>query len=255
MKKILYIAICCATVAAMGSCHKKAAATPGAAAKQYSERIMNDDYDAFVDKIHFTTQPVKPEVKKVVNKAHATALRTVHHPDVTAKGGMKEVRLVSEKMSPDKKECDVVLTHHYNNGAMETVNYRMINDENEWKIKANENKEVWRTVTQEGDHEVLKIREGHDRDFIKEKDNGEKEFVKDIIKRNGDVEVIKVLANGERHREVIKTLDEGNREIDKLKIDGEKIDVKDIDRANKEILKEKDNLDGEHQRVREVIRK
>ncbi len=250
MKKILYLVVCCVAVAALGSCHKKAAATPGAAAKAYSEHIMNDNYDAFVNAVVFT-EPIKPAAKK----ATATALRTVHHPDVTAKGGVREVRVVSEKPSADNKQCDVVLTHHYNNGIVETVNYKMINDNNEWKIRANDNKEVWRAITNDGDHEVLKVREGHERDFVKDKDNGEKEFVKDINKRNGDVEVIKVLANGERHREVIKTLDEGNREIDKLKVDGEKVDVKDIDRANKEILKEKDNVDGEHERVREVIKK
>ncbi len=255
MKRILYIAMSLVAVASLGSCNKKATATtPGAKAKQMTEHMCNDNYEAFVEAIVFTN-PVKPEVKKVVNTEHAKALRTVHHPSVTEKGGVKEVKVVSENIAPDRKTATVVLTNQYNNGVLETVNYDMVNDNNEWKVRVNDNKEVWRATTSEGDHEVLKIREGHDRDFVKEKDNGEKHFVKDIVKRDGQVEVIKHLENGHRHREVIKTLQEGNREIDKLKIDGDKVEFKDIDRKNREILKEKENIDGEHGKAREVIKK
>lgn len=254
MKKILYIAVCLAAVASMGSCKKKVATTASQAAKQYAEHLRNDNYDKFVEAIVFT-EPVAPAVRKVVNKAHATQLRTIHHPSITERGGIKEVRVVSETPAPDKKSAKVVLTNHYNNGTVETVNYDMVNQNNMWKIRETPYKEIWKATTNNGDVETLKLRSGHERDFIKENDNGERQFVKDIEKRNGEVEVIKTLENGNRHREVIKTLDEANREIDKLKVGGDKIGTKDIDRVNTEVLKAKENVNGQRDRVREVISK
>jgi len=254
MKKILYIAVCLAAVASMGSCKKKVASTASQAAKQYAEHLRSDNYDKFVEAIVFT-EPVAPAVKKVVNKVHATQLRTIHHPSVTKKGGIKEVRVVSETPAPDKKSAKVVLTNHYNNGVVETVNYDMVKANNIWKIRETPYKEIWKATTNEGSVETIKLRTGHDRDFIKEKDNGEKQFVKDITHRNGQVEVIKTLENGIRHREVIKTIEDGNREVDKLKVGGNKIGVKDIDRVNSEVLKAKENVNGQRDHVRKVISK
>ena len=211
MKKFFYLAACCAIVGAFASCNKKsAAATPGMAAKQYVEHIMNDDYEAFVEAVSFT-QPVPAATKKAVNKAHAAALRTIHQPAVAERGGIREVKLISEKTSSDNKTCDVVLAKHYNNGVVSTVNLHMVNDYNMWKVRETPYKEIWKATTSEGNTEILKVRTGHDRDFFKEKDydTGEKQFVKDISRRDGQVEVIKVLENGKRHREVIKTLKDG----------------------------------------------
>ncbi len=84
------------------------------------------------------------------------------------------------------------------------MNYQMVNHNNVWKIRETPYKEIWKATTADGDVETIKIRSGHHRDFVKEKDHGEKQFVKDIVKRDGQVEVIKTLRNGERHREVIK---------------------------------------------------
>ena len=215
MKKLLCITICLTAVAVLASCKPKVPATAGEAAKIYTEHIMNDNYGAFVEAIAFT-EPIKPEVSKVVHAIHAQQLRTVHHPNVVERGGIKEVRVISQRPAPDNKTADVVLTNTYNNGVIETVNYAMINDDVAWKIRITPNKEVWRATHSDGSHEVIKIREGHQRDFIKEKDHGEKHFVKDIVKHNGEVEVIKVLENGHRHREVIRHLDEDVREIDKI---------------------------------------
>jgi hypothetical protein len=149
------------------------------------------------------------------------------------------------------------MAHHYNDGMVKTVDLLMLNDNNVWKVRETPYKEIWRGTTSNGDTEVVKIRSGHNREFIKDKDKdlGEKEFVKDILKRDGQIEVVKVLVDGRRHREVIKTLDEGNRVIDKLKVDGDKIDVKDIDRRTQEVLKDKEIIDGQVSRHREVIQK
>jgi hypothetical protein len=258
MKKILYFVTACCVVAALGtSCHTKTkAATPGEAAKRYVTDVVNNDYEAFVDQISFL-EPVAAESKKTVNKTHATALRTIHHPDMAEHGGSKAVEVVQEKMAPDNKTCDVTIANHYNDGVVKTVDIQMINEDNMWKVRETPRKELWRATTSDGETEVVKVRSGHERDFIKDKvsDTGEKQFIKDINKRDGEVEVIKVLEDGRRHREVIKTLEEGNREIDKLKMEGEKFDVKDLDRRTKEILKEKDIIDGHSTRNKEVIEK
>lgn len=211
MKKILCFVVCCGVVAALaGSCRTKSvASTPGTAAKHYVEHIVNDDYEAFVDAITFI-EPVPAAQKKAVNEAHASALRTIHRPDIERHGGVKEVKVVSEKFAPDKKNCDVVVASHYNDGVVKTVNLKMANDDNDvWKMSETRYKEIWRATTSEGETEVIKVRTGHERDFIKDKNRstGEKQFLKSISRRNGHVEVIKVMEGGRRHREVIKALD------------------------------------------------
>jgi hypothetical protein len=215
MKKILSLAVCCAVIGSVVvSCQRRAvAATPGMAAKQYAEHIMDGDYDSFVKAISFTEQVPLTE-KEVVDKAHATALRTILHSHIDERGGIKEIKLVSEKFSPDNTSCDVVLASHYNDGLVKTINMHMVNDYDVWKIRETPYKEVWRATTSEGDTEVIKVRTGHERDFIKDnnRDTGEKQFIKDINRHNGEVEVIKVLENGQRHREVIRTMPDGTIE-------------------------------------------
>jgi hypothetical protein len=186
------------------------ASTPGAAAKQYVEHIMRGDYESFVEAVSFSDTPPTGMTDQL-EKAHAEALRTIHLPDVDSRGGIREVKVVSEKPSPDNRTCDVVLASHYNDGLVKTVNLHMINDYDVWKIRETPYKEIWRATTSEGNTEVIKVRSGHDRDFIKDKnvDTGEKQFIKDINHNDGRVEVIKVLENGQRHREEIRTLDDG----------------------------------------------
>lgn len=218
MKKIICFLTLCAAVGSLGSCTKKAAATPGTVAKQYVEHIMNDDYEAFVDAISFT-EPVAPEHRATVNRAHASALRTIHQPNISENGGIKEVKVVSEEMAPDNKSCDVTLSSHYNNGMVKTIDMTMINEDDIWKVRETPRKEIWKGTTSEGDTEVIKVRSGHERDFIKDKDvdTGEKQFIKDINHRNGNVEVVKVLENGRRSREVIRNLGDGVIEVDTKK--------------------------------------
>jgi len=204
MKKVLYIALVCAAVMAVGaSCNKKAAATPGVTAKRYVEHIVNDDYEAFVKAISFT-QPVSKARSAEVEKVHAAALRAIQHPKTVERGGIKEVKVVSEKMSPDNKTCEVVLANHYNNGVVSTMEMRMAKEDGEWKVRETPNKEIWRATTSEGDTEVVKVRTGGEREFVKDKvrDMGEKQFVKDIRRAGGETEVVKVLEDGSRHKEV-----------------------------------------------------
>jgi hypothetical protein len=215
MKKIVIPIVAILVAFASYSCRPKASAatTPGVAAKQTIEHIMNDDYDAFVKSISFT-QPVPDAHRASTNRAHAAALRTIHRTNVEEHGGLKEVQLISEKMSPDNKTCDVVVCSHYNDGMVKTINMQMVNDRNVWKVRETPYKEIWRATTSNGDTEVIKVRTGAERDFIKDKnqDTGEKQFIKDINRADGEVEVVKVLENGRRHREVIKSMPDGTIE-------------------------------------------
>jgi hypothetical protein len=217
MKRVLLpLAVALSMLALGSSCRPKAtaAATPGVAAKQYIEHIMNDDYDAFVKAIKFT-EPVPDATRATVNRAHAAALRTIHRTNVEEHGGIKEVQLVSEKMSPDNNTCDVVVCSHYHDGMAKTINMHMTKDNNVWKVRETPYKEIWRATTSTGDTEVIKVRTGAERDFIKDKDRdtGEKQFIKDINRAGGEVEVVKVLENGRRHREVIKSMPDGTIEV------------------------------------------
>lgn len=196
-------------VAALGaSCHSgTTAATPGEAAKKYIEHIVNNDYEAFVNVISFVEPPAAGG-RMAVNRAHAASLRSIHHPDVAEHGGIREVRVLHEKMSPDNRSCDVSIANRYDDGMVKRIDLRMINDMDVWKVRETPRKEIWRATTSEGDTEVIKVRSGHRRDLIEERDGdtGEKQFIKDIVKRDGQIEVVKVLEDGRRHREVIKTL-------------------------------------------------
>lgn len=206
------IAIFAAVVAiyAAGCNPKTSAATPGMAAKQYVEQIARGDYESFVEAIEFT-EPVPQQEKRAVNRAHAQSLRAIQQPDIAVHGGIREVKVVSEKTSDDNKTCDVVVANQYNDGTVKTVNLHMVNNYDEWKIRETPHKEIWRATNSLGDTEVVKIRSGRARDVLKGKNKttGEKEFIKDINRRGGEVEVIKVLENGQRHKEVIRMTPDG----------------------------------------------
>ncbi len=260
MKKFVYLAVICAAVAALASCkEKKTEKTAALAAKEYTESLLNGDYDGFVDLVVFaeptpgtTTVPVKPEVKKV----HSSTLKAIHQPSVDEKGGVKSVAVASEKVAPDGLSANVKLTNTYNNGEIEYIDYEMIYVEPVWKVKVNKNKEVWTATDINGDKEVIKIKEGANRDFVKTNDDGERQFVKEIVKRDGQVEVVKILENGEHYKEVVKILEEGDRLIEKEKDDAGKTVIKEIDKTNEEVVKAKDHEKGEQtERAKEVIEK
>jgi hypothetical protein len=200
-------------VAALGySCRPRVvAATPGVAAKQYVEHIMNGDYESFVEGVSFA-EPPPADMRRELDKAHAEALRTLHLPDVASRGGIREVKVVSEKPSADNRTCDVVVASHYNDGLVKTVNLHMINDYDTWKIRETPYREIWRATTSEGNTEVVKVRSGDQRDntWARNDNTGEKQFVKDINHNDGQVEVVKVLEDGTRHTEMIRTLDDGS---------------------------------------------
>ncbi|MDR2890325.1 MAG: hypothetical protein LBV18_01770 [Alistipes sp.] len=271
MKKFIYVAVCFAAVATLGSCKKKVTSTPGMAAKHYVEQMCCDNYEDFVEAIVFT-EPVEPATqaapaasadkatqkatRRAISKSHADQLRAVHHPDVTDRGGVKEVRIVSETPAEDNLSTAVVLSSHYNDGTVETINVDMVNENKMWKIRETPYKEIWKATNADGDTETIKIRSGHDRDFIKDNDNGERQFVKSILRRDGPVERIKTLSDGRRHREVIKHItDEEGRDLSKLIVDGDKIGVKTIDHANNTVVKTISSVDGERESAREVIEK
>lgn len=277
MKKLVYLVVCCATVASFAACKgkNKTAQTPAVAAKEYVELIKVGNYEEFVDAIVFE-EPAKapavtPEQKKAVKTSNAQALKTVHHATVEEKGGLKDVAVVSETVAPDGQTADVILAGTYNNGEIETITCKMVNDEKRWKIRVNDNKEVWKAVNKDGDREVIKIREGHDRDFVKIKEDGERDIFKDIeyadrkvekIKIDGDREihidrttphgeVIKVVENGKVVKAVKTKNTEHKAEI-KTKADGEKDFVKVIEKRDGQVEVIKTLHNGE--RHREVIK-
>jgi hypothetical protein len=188
--------------AAGHSCRSRTVAvTAGDAAKGYVENIMRGDYESFVRGVSFASPPPADQAGRL-EKAHAEALRTLHLPDVASRGGISQVRVLSEKFSPDNLSCHVVVANRYGDGLVKTVNLDMVNENDVWKIRETPYREIWRATTSEGATEVVKVRpagEGAD---------GEKLFVKDINHPDGKVEVVRVLENGERLRQDVPILDD-----------------------------------------------
>jgi hypothetical protein len=177
------------------------ATTAGDAAKGYVEHIMRGDYESFVRGVSFAS-PVPADQARRLEKTHAEALRTLHLPDVAGRGGISQVRVLSEKFSPDNRSCHVVVANRYGDGLVKTVNLDMVNEGDVWKIRETPYREIWRATTSEGATEVVKVRPAGDGA------EGQKLFVKDINHPDGKVEVVRVLENGERHRQHVPILDD-----------------------------------------------
>lgn len=278
MKKLVYILACCAVVASFSACkNKKVEKTAATAAKEYHELLNRDgNYEAFVDAIVFeepTAIKTNKATQKAVKAAHARTIRTIHHDDVRSKGKLKDVRVVSEKLSGDGKKANVTLAGTYNNGVIETVTYEMVNDSRDWKIRVNDYKEVWKAVDNEGNREVVKLREDADRrNFAKAKDAEDREVIKEIDGTHRDIEKIKLDGNREiridrtnHDGEVYKVFDNGeevsavkSRITDrkaglKEKFEGEKDFVKVVERRSGDVEVIKTLADGT--RHREVIKR
>lgn len=270
--------VCCAaaTVTLAGCKDKKKTTvqTPSMAAKECAQCLKDGNYEGFVEAVVFeepiavvaakpmngkSTSPRKATPARKVSKQqvrqHAAALKAMHQPEVQKKGGIKDVDVVSETVSPDGQTAVVVVTNAYNNGDVDQVGYLMVNDPEtqQWKVKVNKNKEVWRAVSNDGTSEVVKVRDGDVRDFVKVKQDGHKDFIKEIDGNHR--EVLKAMEDGHKEvivdkgnaeREVLKVMD-GGKEVGaaKVKATENKAVVKNIEDGDKEFVKVKEKRGGD----------
>lgn len=213
------------TVVLFTGCRPHQPQSPSVAAQRYAENLKTGNYDEFVNALDFDSKISADSIKR--EKARLAAMmRKKVHPAIAGRGGLKEMKVVSEKVAPDGKIADVVLKNVYNNGEVENIHYVMVNTDNVWKVRMGNDKEVWKTHTADGHEVVLELKEDEHRDIIKTNVDGEnREFVKVIEEENR--EMLKVKENGEK--DVVKVIEKSDEEVVKVKKDG----VKEVEKIEK----------------------
>lgn len=228
MKKLLFLSLC-ASALVLAGCHgNNKKNTPSTAAKQYAENLKTGNCDGFVEYIYFD-DAVPMDVQKQEKETYSKVIKSQAQPAMQAKGGLKDVQVVSENVAPDGKTADVTLKHTYNNNDTENVTYNMVKDNNNvWKVKVGKDKEVWKTQLPDGRTETFKLKETDDKAVVKDHIEGEsRDFVK--VKETDNKEVLKVKEDGEK--DVVKIKDKGDEIVVKEKENGQKT-VKHIDKED-----------------------
>lgn len=218
MKKIIYLSGALFCIVAFASCKQKTnAKSPSETAQVYIDYIYAGDYIPVVDMMYCEDVDMDAEMK-LEKEQYATDMKKNVNKHVAKKGGVKQTKVVSEKVSDDKKEAEVVVRHEYEQGTPEEITYKLVMVDDDWKVKVGHNKEVWRTQLADGTHVSFKLKDNEYKDAFKEHIGDERDFVKEIHTENRDV--IKVKDEG--HKDVIKVIEKEHEIVVKEKHDGKK---------------------------------
>lgn len=223
MKKFFVLTLCALAFVGFEGCKTKAKKAADVAA-EHAKMLKDGNYDLFVEEFHF--EPVIPVEEVAAEKeVYKAAMKEKVHPVMTAKGGLKKSKVVSETVSDDGKSAEVVLNHEFNNGQTEDQTYNLVQVDDTWKLADGHLREVWHTETPEGEPLIIKLKETPHKDVMKEYVDGEHNFVKEIHEDNK--EVIKVREGDERdvtkvkerHDGTIveKEIHDGHREVTRTK--------------------------------------
>jgi len=130
MKKILSI-LAVAVAMFMVSC-AGAPATPSDAAVEYYQCVVNGDYEAFANAVHFdTTDP--EEIAE--GKAMITSLyKEKAAPQIEKKGGVKSIEAVGETISEDGNTANVQLKVVYGDGSEKNEDIKLVKIEDKWML-------------------------------------------------------------------------------------------------------------------------
>lgn len=129
MKNVIYLSLLMLCVL-FASCSSK---TPGAVAKKYMEYVKDGDYDKFADGIMYNETATKEDIEQ--SKTMIVALlKEKASKEIDKKGGIKEIEVVSEKVSEDGNSADVVLKTIYGNGSSEESDCKMVLKDGVWKM-------------------------------------------------------------------------------------------------------------------------
>lgn len=236
MKKVFYLTLVIAAVVFAG-CKDNKTKNAGQVAKQHMEHLKAGNYDRFVECMAFdVSMPVEE-----VQAQKAAYKKALHHridPVVAEKGGLSEVKVISEKASPDGTRATVELENTYNNGQKEKYTTDLVWVGDEWKLDMDKHREVWHTKTADGRDLTLKLKDYDDREIFKEKIEGEGKEVVKFIDENGK-EIIKVKADGEKMVEKVK--DGAEKKVMKIKEDGNKVVDKVIEKGDETVIKHIEN--------------
>ena len=130
MKK-LFTLFAVAVAMFMVSC-AGAPATPSDAAVEYYQCVVNGDYEAFANAVHFdTTDP--EEIAE--GKAMITSLyKEKAAPQIEKKGGVKSIEAVGETISEDGNTANVQLKVVYGDGSEKNEDVKMVKVEDKWML-------------------------------------------------------------------------------------------------------------------------
>lgn len=130
MKK-LFTLFAVAVAMFMVSC-AGAPATPSDAAVEYYQCVVNGDYEAFANAVHFdTTDP--EEIAE--GKAMITSLyKEKAAPQIEKKGGVKSIEAVGETISEDGNTANVQLKVVYGDGSEKNEDIKLVKIEDKWML-------------------------------------------------------------------------------------------------------------------------
>ena len=109
-----------------------APATPSDAAVEYYQCVVNGDYEAFANAIHYdTTDPEEiAEGKAMIISLYKEKAA----PQMEQKGGVKSVEATSETISEDGNTANVQLKVVYGDGSEKNEDVKMVKVEDKWML-------------------------------------------------------------------------------------------------------------------------
>jgi len=106
--------------------------SPGEAAKKYAGYLKSGDFEKFVDGIAVGEDTSEEEAK--AGKAMFAAMMDKAKKSIDAKGGIKDIEVVSETIAEDGKSAKVVLKMTYDDGTTNEDDMDMVMEKGQWKM-------------------------------------------------------------------------------------------------------------------------
>lgn len=130
MKKLFFALVCMFAVMAVTSCGGSSA-TPAGAAADCIELIKAQDYEGFVETIHFGD--ATPEEIEQAKAMYVSLFKDKGSKQIEKKGGIASYTLISEEIAEDGQTAKVKYELTYGDGSTETQKFDMTFVDGEWK--------------------------------------------------------------------------------------------------------------------------
>ena len=130
MKKLIYLFAVVAAVFAV-SC-SSTPATPGGAALNIYQLMVDGKYEAVADEFYFETE--NPEEAAEGRALIVSLMNEKAGPQIEAKGGISALEVVEEVVAEDGQTAKVTIKVTYGNGKEDTNKLDLVKDPNgDWK--------------------------------------------------------------------------------------------------------------------------
>ena len=130
MKKAIYFSLMVLCMVFVAACSSD---SPGKAAKKYASYMQSGEYEKFVDGFYFEGEASTEDVDRT-KQMLLSMIQEKGAKEMEQKGGLKEIEVVSEELSEDKKTAKVVLKEVYGNGESNENTVDMILVDGTWKM-------------------------------------------------------------------------------------------------------------------------